>query len=462
MNVRSEIFRGREKSLIFIASQCINFPQGFLPPYQMIQALLWMVLCVAFFGEAANVSSNLSDQPSNCSDPRIIAHFFQYSEEHSAWRFTENNECGFEWFSASNALNEFRGKSLLFVGDSTVRNAALTLLATLCNPVHYADCAQLLLWPFATADSVVDAFRCHNLSSTNRCSEMEVVVSVLPGLTGDRHYRNKAERKRYWQLGIVPPLVTARFEGLTVNVLEAGCARHSDGLWKILDYLQHNATNSMISYDAMLVSGGMHCSYQQYRAAKWYLSLSQRWPYFVARVPVVWIEISNCTKTNAGHFWWYGRQQRLNYRKLVSCDYAAKHIKAIESIFTREGVLISPTRFISRNITKANASGLTLLNWREPCPFVDDLHPSLPCYGAMLQVHLNALHVAFAQRRSRATNDASGSVRTGIVVQDHVQDEEWFEVQLLVSALVVGLVIVLASARIGRSGFWLRLCRGIC
>ena len=282
---------------------------------------------------------------------------------------------------------------------------------------------------------------------TNQCSEIKLRIAKINNLTSDKHYRTKAERKQMWKLGVIPPAVVAEYRRVNFTVLEAGCAYRSDGLWKILDFLLEHPIGH---FDVIVSSGGLHCSYKQYRASQWYLSLEKRWKRVTETTPVVWLEITNCLKTDAGHYWRYGTSWRLNYRKYVSCAYATKHVPGINSVFQRSGVFISPTRFISSQpVMTANPYEPPSEKEAEsPCVFADYLHPSISCYLFMMQVHFISIRIALTSGTYVAGNGSNLKDAALSLAEDGLVVEEagWWTWESMLWLLVA----VLLSCVVGR------------
>jgi hypothetical protein len=81
----------------------------------------------------------------------------------------------------------------------------------------------------------------------------------------------------------------------------------------------------------------------------------------------------------------------LNYRKLASCPFIDKHIPFMKSGSVRNGAAFVPTRHITQNLTligKSKSDKTYKFNEaqrNEPCPFMDPIHPTVECYGAIAQ-----------------------------------------------------------------------------
>jgi hypothetical protein len=352
-----------------------------------------------------------------------------------------------EWVGSSSAqaaiTDVLRDRHLLFIGDSTVRNAAISLAASLCNP-HSEECAQLATW--VPKDGVPDALTCgaDKRPNTNSCARgLTVTVVPIVNLTSLRLPRSKMERKWMWKNGVLPPLVRVTLHDInaTFDVIEAGCAGGGDGIWLVYRHLLRSAQYAenrsaahvvfgdgdvtqrswrdgttgdtlfrprqppFARYDAVLTSAGLHCTYKHYRSGMWYRHLRRNWHLVTAFTPVVWFELSHCLKDNAGHFFVFQGKQRLNYKKLASCPFIDSHVDTINNLFVNvSGVFLSPTRFITKGLKKVvNASRPPSEGERRnsSCLFADYLHPSLSCYAALNRAHVEILRVALRWQDAR-------------------------------------------------------------
>jgi hypothetical protein len=421
--------------------------------------MLSVLLCVAIATVVVSVHGAV-----NCSDPTnalaanisaSVKQRLHYSDTRYDW-LVEKEGSEHVAVGAPGSLRvvreSLRGRRLLFVGDSTVRNAAISLIASTCNPFWRA-CSQLATWQ--PKPGIGDALTCEGAPSQrgdgvkNTCATA-ISVRVVPivNLTSSRLPRSKMERKWMWKNGILPPLVRVTLHELNavIDVVEAGCAGGGDGLWLVFRHLlrsrgyRENVTAShllseahdvessaawgegsethglfalrlppLARYDAVLTSAGLHCTYKHYRAGAWYRHLRRSWHLVTAFAPVVWLEVAHCLKDNTGHFFAYGGKQRLNYKKLASCPFIDSHVGTMNDLFANvSGVFISPTRFISAGLKKvANASRppseAELKSSR--CLYADYLHPTLTCYAAMNRVHIDVLREALRWQQRRHVSD---------------------------------------------------------
>jgi hypothetical protein len=322
-----------------------------------------------------------------------------------------------------------RPLSVLFIGDSSVRNSALALLLSLCNPDgNFASCDPAILLPFLQDESgqgrtmplLKNAFSCPSADDggrPNRCtSVMEPVFTQLQNLTSATFYQSRSERAARWKAREVMPLLTLRHSGedggrspaLLLHILEAGCSSRTDGLWRMLDFLidstrnatvgapsatgtsggvgyVHTSGGRFVPFDALVLSGGLHCSYKVYRGGNWYRSLFLRIPPLVAAsrgLAVVWLEVTHCLKGDGGHFYRQGSKFMLNYRKLAACPYIDQHVATMNRLVEEAGAVVAPTRHLTHRLSlmpsatrEAEGGAAASL-----CLFVDLMHPSVECY----------------------------------------------------------------------------------
>ncbi|CUG50339.1 Hypothetical protein, putative, partial [Bodo saltans] len=110
-----------------------------------------------------------------------------------------------------------------------------------------------------------------------------------------------------------------------------------------------------------------------------------------AGIPLVWLEVTHCLKNDGGHFFKMEGKWMLNYRKLASCPWIDKHVPFMKSGSIRNGVAYVNTRHITQNLTligKSKSDKSYKFNEaqrNEPCPFMDPIHPTVECYGAIAQ-----------------------------------------------------------------------------
>lgn len=325
-----------------------------------------------------------------------LANLTQYQQftPEARWHFAPGNPCGYHNLAPDEIRAIVGKKNILFIGDSSVRNTALAILSSSCNPENHYKCAQIMTLPFLRQEEgVISAFECMNESVSNTCGEIQHHFTIIPNLTQAEFYRTPEERRKFWKTKNVPPLLTMSHRGMTMHILEAGCANHRDGLWVVLDYLiAHHAT---FAYDMIVMSGGLHCMYRHYKGGQWYLSLFERFRFFRdIGVPIVWVEVTHCLKTDAGH-WMKSPDKKgkweINFRKLVSCAWIDKHIHFMNKGVEREGMTRSPTRHITPNLTmyyKSKTDRSMRINdssRTHPCVFMDPIHPCVECYGAIAQ-----------------------------------------------------------------------------
>ena len=319
---------------------------------------------------------------------------YQLFTPENRWHFEAGNPCGYRNLAPDEILKIVGKKKILFIGDSSVRNTALAVLSSTCNPEHHYKCAQIMTLPFLRQEEgIISAFECMNESKSNTCGEVKHQFTVVKNLTVAEFYKTPEDRRRFWKTKNVPPLLTMSYRGMSFHILEAGCANHRDGLWVVLDYLiQHHVT---FHYDMIVMSGGLHCMYRHYKGGQWYLSLFERFRFFRdIGVPIVWVEVTHCLKTDAGH-WMKSPDKKgkweINFRKLVSCAWIDKHIHFMNKGVEREGMVVSPTRHITPNLTmhyKSKSDRSLRINDSErssPCIFMDPIHPCVECYGAIAQ-----------------------------------------------------------------------------
>jgi hypothetical protein len=333
---------------------------------------------------------------SSAADICGIANLTQYQrfDPVERWHYEPNNPCGYHNLSPDEINHIIGKKKILFIGDSSVRNTALAVLSSTCNPEHHYKCAQIMTLPFLRQEEgIISAFECMNESASNTCGEIKHHFTIIKNLTQAEFYRTPEERRKFWKTKNVPPLLTMTHRNITMHILEAGCANHRDGLWVILDYLiNHHVT---FAYDMIVMSGGLHCMYRHYKGGQWYLSLFERFRFFRdIGVPIVWIEVTHCLKTDAGH-WMKSPDKKgkweINFRKLVSCAWIDKHIHFMNKGVEREGMVLSPTRHITPNLTmhyKSKTDRSLRINdsaRTQPCIFMDPIHPCVECYGAIAQ-----------------------------------------------------------------------------
>jgi hypothetical protein len=367
--------------------------------------------------------------------------------------------------------------SLLFVGDSSVRNTALALLLSMCNADgDFFECDAAIALPFlagedegrqrrAAAAQGTNAFKCpvsqrgrqktqghqhpdsrsheRTMNGTRRCaSAMQPVFTPLRNLSSAAFYHSRGERAARWRSHEVMPLLTLSYRGndsgrgeVLVHILEAGCASRTDGVWRMMDFLieststavsagggprgggggvgfLHTTDGAFVPFHALIVSGGLHCSYKVYRGGNWYSSLFQRIPAFTAvsgGCPVVWLEVTHCLKGEGGHFYRQGSKFLLNYRKLAACPYIDQHVPVMNSLVAVAGALVAPTRHITRTLSLLSASTTAaerrLADAEGRCLFVDLMHPSVECY---LRIAWSvAQTIAFALQRPASPRPAS-------------------------------------------------------
>jgi hypothetical protein len=330
-----------------------------------------------------------SNPASTCTLANITD--YQKFDPVKRWYFDEN-PCGFHRMDADELTSMLKGKSILFVGDSSVRNTGLSLLASMCNPDHMSDCDQIMSLPFINREgTVTSAFSCGEKSgASNRCGEIKHRFTPLTNLTMNEFYKTHEDRRKFWKTKIIPPLLTMNFRGLEMHILEAGCSNHRDGLWVVMDYLLKY--NVPFKFDMIVLSGGLHCSYRIYKGGTWYRSLFERFPKFrSAGIPLVWLEVTHCLKSDGGHFFKMEGKWMLNYRKLASCPWIDKHVPFMKSGSIRNGVAYVNTRHITQNLTLIGKSKtdksykFNEAQRNEPCPFMDPIHPTVECYGAIAQ-----------------------------------------------------------------------------
>ncbi|CUG50321.1 Hypothetical protein, putative, partial [Bodo saltans] len=248
--------------------------------------VLLHVLCAA---------ASITEQQSSCTVANITE--YQKFDPIKRWHFDEN-PCGFHRMGADELATMLKGKSILFVGDSSVRNTGLSLLASMCNPDHLSDCDQIMTLPFIHREgTVTSAFSCGEKSASNRCGEIKHRFTPLTNLTMNEFYKTHEDRRKFWKTKIIPPLLSMSFRGVDMHILEAGCSNHRDGLWVVMDYLLKY--NVPFKFDMIVLSGGLHCSYRIYKGGTWYRSLFERFPKFrKAGIPLVWLEVTHCLKND--------------------------------------------------------------------------------------------------------------------------------------------------------------------
>lgn len=347
----------------------------------VLHAPLWQI-------DASSLPEQLYNDHCNVSD---IADFQTFTNE-KRWHFKEN-PCGFHHMGSEELLQMLRGKSILFVGDSSVRNAGLSLLASMCNPNHYAKCHQLMSLPFVRREKgFVGGFTCGKNMSDNTCGEIHHRFTVLQNLTVSEFYKTPEERRKYWKTKNVPPLLSLQFRDIQLHILEAACANHRDGLWVVLDYLQQFEVP--FKYDMIVMSGGLHCSYRLYKGGMWYRSLFYRFLSFQEMgVPIVWLEITHCLKTDGAHYFKDPLKKNamsLNYRKLASCKFIDKHAALMRGTAISRNARLVYTRHITKNLTLHRKVPGDVYKFNddmrnESCVFMDPIHPSIECYGAIAQ-----------------------------------------------------------------------------
>lgn len=368
-----------------------------------------------------------------CS-PHNITDYQQFTPE-ERWHF-DQNPCGFRALQAEELSTLLKGKSILFIGDSSVRNSGLALLAAMCNPEHMSKCDQIMTLPFIRRDQdIVSAFSCMEDSPSNRCAEIKHRFTPIANLTANEFYKTQEERRKFWKSKTIPPLLSMHFRDTEFHILEAGCSNHRDGLWLILDHLLK--FNVPFRYDMIVLSGGLHCSYRLYKGGTWYRSLFERFKYFrSAGIPLIWIEVTHCLKNDGGHYFKLEGKWTLNYRKLAACPFIDKHIPFMKSGALRNGAAFVHTRHITQNLSllgKAKTDKSYKFNEaqrNDPCPFMDPIHPTVECYGAIAQsmahtikqVVENATNfVSLEPQPSKITLQEEGTVTFGdsFVVKRH-------------------------------------------
>lgn len=391
--------------------------------------------CVLFVLQAGGVTVN---QRAKCErDPFEILKYYQWNKSNRSWQLLDN-DCGFRSYNSGDVFQLLGGKTILFVGDSTLRNVAESLLASLCNPLYWQSCNQRLHWPFQQTD-IYHAMTCHNESSENVCpqfrGEVKFSMMKLDGLTTDDYYMSKRERYLFWKKGLVPPLIIMTFRDVRFMVLEAACIKPHDGLPKAADWFAKNWRTLPHSIDLIISSGGYHCTYHEYKKKPpWYYKVGHSMRELRQIAPVVWIEASNCTKDRTGHFIYTKRKgtnvtvrPTLNVHKLVSCDFAGAYSTAINRFMHKNGIVVSPTRFMTTNITMVKNVMTTLSKEEEesPCAFSDPLHMSLKCYGFGLQVHLNSIRIALQTWRKPENSLLSSELPSTMESDFEEKDSAW-------------------------------------
>ena len=332
-----------------------------------------------------------------------------------------------------------RSRSILFIGDSSVRNTALSVVLSMCNPDgDFEHCDPAIAVPFlsssgsrqpSSAEKKPNPFRCPargTNSSSNTCEEVSYSFTALKNLTSAAYYQSREERAARWKAKEVVPLLTLSYrQVIDIHILEAGCSSRTDGLWRMLDFVTESSAadplqrvdgiggslqasdGRFIHFDALVLSGGLHCSYKVYRGGNWYRSLFSRIPRLVNgdaqpthidgrllgkkamkgggwHVPVVWLEVTHCLKGDGGHFYKQGSKFMLNYRKVAACPYIDQHVLLMNALVEAAGALVAPTRHITRNLSLLPSSGVGVA---EPssCVFVDLMHPTVECYLPIAQ-----------------------------------------------------------------------------
>ena len=365
-------------------------------------------------------------------DPVQLEKLLKWDPVSRSWQ-GEPSSCFKYDYTVPDTVELLQGKTFLFVGDSTVRNVAQVLVASLCNPDRMLNCVQRLAWPFMQ-DAYEHAMNCTRLKENqkddppeagwcNDKSRLNITFVPLRYLTSANYTLTRRERKQFWYKGLVPALLRIEILGITIMVLEASCIKQNDGLHRalkwLIDYreaiadgtLNHNATDDagdrpvqqlIPNWDVLITSAGFHCTYHEYQKKPgWYGKIGERLTLLKQYSPIVWLEASNCTKGAEGHTMLRAgskTQRSLNVHKYAACTFMQQYSNIVRKMVIRRGFVFSPTFFLTKNIT-SSPKRLTEAQEQWPCVFADLMHPGVKCYKQMLQVHLNSIRIALGQKR---------------------------------------------------------------
>eukprot|EP00672_Neobodo_designis_P009572 CAMPEP_0174861388 /NCGR_PEP_ID=MMETSP1114-20130205/51464_1 /TAXON_ID=312471 /ORGANISM="Neobodo designis, Strain CCAP 1951/1" /LENGTH=524 /DNA_ID=CAMNT_0016096399 /DNA_START=48 /DNA_END=1618 /DNA_ORIENTATION=+ len=391
---------------------------------------IFVVLCLA--ARAAEQCSSASEIAAD-SVYRTFESRVRFDDVTAEWTFFKaaSESIGTRSDAGVKHLGEtLRNRRLVFMGDSTARNPAITLAALLCNRAFYPNCRQVAsanandgnttAWmcrtPMSGEEASLFGRNAHNTcEATVRSFVVPLINMTLPDMP------TLALRKKLWPTGKLPPMnrIVVAALNLTVDIVEAGCGP-SDSVGGVMETLlkargrsqeDRSRVTSMFpdaapaskaavlneldaadsrplsddrpffaQYDAVVVASGLHCTAKRWSRGWWYHNLATTALPRVARLaPVVFVEITHCHKRNAG--------------RLLSCGQLAPHIGAMRQAFTRvPGVYVAPTRNLTaRSGFAPGVHGAMLVTHPVSpderravnCPFVDFVHPGLHCGGAV-------------------------------------------------------------------------------